>query len=486
MTRGCLCHNVRDMSLVLGDKAVRIGNAFSDKSHSRFSLWLQCYYCLLTISTWYEMDCATTLDSSYPYYCGPRDRTLCTIQPDPDIAGIGVLTSFISIGLLVIFLAFIELWRSGQREFQWKHLYQPTGWISHLPLIDRDGQPTSRPSLADVRRYLEQVYQRPHRTSALSATIFSLADTQFVTGIAITAAMSKKDIVLSHFNLADELGWLGYISACVGLLTTRPNILDSSNNAKRLVRLMVMWVHLGLLIHRAREFDASLGYAEKVHENGPLPPYFRWSFESATVGASVFFFIWSIVGAIVDTMFLWPSHALLADFYFATVVAQAHSSAKNKRLRNNKFIATLMRMFWRFVHVILLFLYWIFLEPFSCNLGNLGFFLWGMVSAFECRRIGNNCMTEEDRPRENELGFGQIVALVLLVAPVISTADLWWDSIKETLLENKRYTESFDLNQPLRPWPAGDASSPRSSSEQLSSLQRGLLREEMRRVSATM
>ncbi|KAH7137330.1 hypothetical protein B0J13DRAFT_559493 [Dactylonectria estremocensis] len=432
------------------------------------------------------MDCATTLNSSYPNYCGPRDDTLCTIQPDPDIAGIGVLASFISIGLLVILLAFPQLWRSEQDGFRWKHLYQPPGWVSHLPLTDRDGQPTSRPSLADVRRYLEQIYQRPHRASALSATIFSLADTQFVTGIAITAAMSKKDIVLSHFNLADELGWLGYISACVGLLTTRPDILDNSNNAKRLVRLIIMWVHLGLLIHRAREFDSSLWYAEKVHENGPLPPYLRWDFESATAGASIFLFVWTIVSAIVDTMFLWPSHALLADFYVAKAVAQAHSSAKNKRLRNNKFVTIIMRIFWRFIHVVLLFLYWMFLEPFGCNLGNLGFFLWGIVSTFEYRRIGRSCMTEDDRPKENELGFGQIVALVLLVAPVINVADLWWDSIKETGLGNKRCAESFESNQPLRPWPAEDVSSLRSSSEQLPSFQRGLLREELRRVSATM
>lgn len=37
-------------------------------------------------------------------------------------------------------------------------------------------------------------------------------------------------------------------------------------------------------------------------------------------------------------------------------------------------------------------------------------------------------MNEKDKDREDELGFGQIIALVLLLAPVINNADLWWDS----------------------------------------------------------
>ncbi|KAF4472809.1 hypothetical protein FALBO_290 [Fusarium albosuccineum] len=197
--------------------------------------------------------------------------TLCTstIQPDPDIAGIGVVSSFISIGSLVILPAFPQIFRNDYERFHWDQLFRPMGWIRYFPLTESDGHRTNKPNLTDAERFLEKMRQETHRTSALSATIFNLADTQFVTGIAIAAAMSKRDIVVAHFSLAHELAWLGYISGTVGLLTTRSDILDRGNNAKRLMRICVMWAHLGLLIHRAREVDASLSYDQKVGENGP-------------------------------------------------------------------------------------------------------------------------------------------------------------------------------------------------------------------------
>ncbi|KAF4472810.1 hypothetical protein FALBO_291 [Fusarium albosuccineum] len=79
-------------------------------------------------------------------------------------------------------------------------------------------------------------------------------------------------------------------------------------------------------------------------------------------------------------------------------------------------------------------LYWIFLEPIFCNVGNLGFFSWGVYAAFKYRKIGHSCMTDDDKPKENEMGFGQIVALVLLIAPAINTADLWWIRSKKDFL----------------------------------------------------
>ncbi|KAF5006938.1 hypothetical protein FDECE_6714 [Fusarium decemcellulare] len=381
------------------------------------------------------MNCSI-LTPSYPRHCGHLENitnldnlveslgnsgnlTLCTIQPDPDIAGIGVVLSFISIGFLVILLAFPQIFRNEYEKFHWDQLFRPMGWIEQFPLRGPNGQRTNKPNLADAKRFLERMRQEKHGTSALSATIFNLADTQFVTGIAIAAAMSKKDIVVAHFSLATELGWLGYISGTVGLLTTRSDVLDRGNNAKRLVRVCVMWAHLGLLIHRLREVDDSLWFAQKVSENGPPTATFRWDFSDPGSRASVFLFVWSIGGAIVDTIFLFPGYAILAYYYFGKALSYARSASRRS-------FSIVLRVCWSFVYLILLGLYWMFLEPVFCNVGNLGFFLWGVVAAFQYRNIGHSCMTDDDKPKENEVGFGQIVALVLLIAPAINTADLWW------------------------------------------------------------
>jgi hypothetical protein len=165
------------------------------------------------------MNCTTTLDYTYPWYCGNGDRSLSTIQPDPDIAGIGVIIALLVYGLLVILPAFWQIWRNMGDEYGWRYVYFPQAWPSDFPLPRVPGSDAPRwPNLKDVRRYFmsehekrlheKQTHEEISRTRALSTWIFSLADTQFIMGIAISCAMGKNGITLVHFSIADELTWL--------------------------------------------------------------------------------------------------------------------------------------------------------------------------------------------------------------------------------------------------------------------------------------
>lgn len=53
------------------------------------------------------------------------------------------------------------------------------------------------------------------------------------------------------------------------------------------------------------------------------------------------------------------------------------------------------------------------------------FFIWGTLAIFSIRRDGAQYMTEEDQNGEGQFGFGQIVALTLLISPVIANAEKW-------------------------------------------------------------
>ncbi|PSN64639.1 hypothetical protein BS50DRAFT_623164 [Corynespora cassiicola Philippines] len=375
------------------------------------------------------MSCEATLDASFPDYCAPPNGSVCTIQPDPDIAGIGVIASFITIGLLVITLAFYQIWRNERDDFEWADLYQPIGWTRDFPMVKNGVRPT-RPGIRDAQEYLahlQDIREDRGHENALSVTIFSLADTQFVTGIAIAGAMSKKDITVAHFSIADELTWLGFISATVGLLATRFEILDKEKkNAKRLLRILVMWTHLGLMIQRAREFNDDLWWASKIHEDNSPTPYLKWDFSDPMNRASVFLLAWSILTAVIDTAFLYAPLALVTYYYAAKVVTQSFLYSRNNWKGRRCISSLLSRMIWAGIYIISLAAYNVFFDPFSANIGNLGFFIWGISEVLKERKIGQSCMNIQDRPKEDEMGFGQMVALILLLAPAINSADLWW------------------------------------------------------------
>ncbi|KAF4971119.1 hypothetical protein FSARC_1952 [Fusarium sarcochroum] len=398
------------------------------------------------------MACSTGLNFTYPVSCGRIDRQgneLCTIQPDPDIAGIGVLVAFITIGITTILLFFAQICLHG---ITLKVLVNPTTLMDDDHLLDCQGAQKPGASFGDARSFIE-ARTEPQTPSPLSATIALLSDTQFFMGIAIASAMSKQDIVLAHFCLAYEMASLGFITSTVGLLMARAELLDKGNVPKRFVRLIFMWILLGLLIHRAREFDDDLYYAEKVHKSGPLAPHLRWDFSDPTSGAGVFFLSWTIGSAVVDSIYVWPALAIFADYYIAKAIRESWLLAKSKR-NNDFFLVTsiVLRILYCFVYVGVLIPYLMFWEPFFCNMAGLGFFIWSIISAFEVRQKGHNCMSPDDRGTEDELGFGQIVALVMLLAPAIGTADLWWDAIQNFFHQRRLHEPSLD-SVPLLDYP---------------------------------
>ncbi|KAF5020019.1 hypothetical protein F66182_7955 [Fusarium sp. NRRL 66182] len=373
------------------------------------------------------MACSATLNSSYPRYCGLSDHegnALCTIQPDPDIAGVGVFASFITIGLTTMILAFYQILRD-QEDMALRQFFKPTSWMEDYPLTDDNGHRIIDPSLANARRWVEANYH-PLTYGALDMIVSALADTQFFMGIAIAAAMSKHDIVVAHFHLCDEMAWLGFITSSLSLLTTRSVNAVKGNSAKRVVRLVLTWALFGLIIHRYREMDDQLFYAQKIHEYGPPVPYLRWDFSYAVARASIFLLFWSIGGIIVETLYLSPTLTVLTDQYITTAIRGAWSLTLEGWPGQHYLFRYSLRGISGFLYFILVCLHAMFWEPLCCNIGNLGFFIWSVHDAFQYRNIGHSCMAEEDMGAENELGFGQIVALVLLLTPVASTADLWW------------------------------------------------------------
>jgi hypothetical protein len=134
------------------------------------------------------------------------------IDPDPDIAGIGVILAFTVIGAVIMSLISIKLFIEWRRDFSLQLCIAP-------PREEGLTEGGRRPTIQDAKRYVEREaadeVQIPGRQGrmALSSTFFGLADTQFASGIAIcAAALAKHDITAYHFSICNEMAWLAQIT----------------------------------------------------------------------------------------------------------------------------------------------------------------------------------------------------------------------------------------------------------------------------------
>ncbi|KAK3376980.1 hypothetical protein B0T24DRAFT_233784 [Lasiosphaeria ovina] len=408
-----------------------------------------------------------------PELCGLSD-TVGYIEPDPDIAGIGVLASFLVTGALVMVLATVQLyrnWLDGDFAFARMLVPCPDPLIPPAPAAAA-GPARKWPTLDDARKYLDDSdgEQPPppqgdadedgdpaawepkgsHAVaapqlpppSALQATLFSLADTQFATGIAVcVAAIVKKDITQAHYLVADEMAWLAWLTSTAGMLTARTALLDAGNGpVKRAVRLAVMWALVALVSFIEVRRDDRLYFAEQVYTGeGPY-----WDLTEADSRASVVLFALSLVGAVIDTASLFPHCAVLMYYYVELFVGWAAppvgTTCKGtaEALRKRAWVAAvggvasllLQLLVWTPVWLAVSMLYLYLFFPATAHLANMFWFVYQTWYAFHWRDIGRSCQAPEDAGNEDEFGFGQVVALTLLISPLIANADLWWDACK--------------------------------------------------------
>lgn len=393
-----------------------------------------------------------------PDSCGIYDYAADEfIDPDPDIAGIGVIVAFTVIGTVTMLLISIKL------SLEWWADLEPIHFI--LPPVDELTQDGKWPTLEDARRFVQSeaddkaVKQTPGRlfNVALSSTLFGLADTQFASGIAIcVAAFAKRDITKYHYMICNEMAWMAVIASSGGFVTAR-TVYDNANIAKKGSRVALMWIltALALAVDFSRNDD--IGYAEQVFTAGP------WKDESVTI-TSLFnglLYASTVFGLIFDTISLWPQYALLAYYYSERSLVAFYPPFDNplvyfpsrrwRQCGGQTTIRGAARHFGahlaRFVFIFALWvplwlgvvgLYWFTLQPVMVHLANCGFFFWGVGSTFKWRGEGRQCMKDDESDAEDKYGFGQVVALTLLISPIVANADAWYGTYRShTAMEIK-------------------------------------------------
>ncbi|KAL6857579.1 hypothetical protein ACO1O0_005020 [Amphichorda felina] len=353
------------------------------------------------------------------------------IEPDPDIAGIGVLSAFIITGSLVMILAMIKILIVELPGFRLSHLVCPQA--TEIPTRG------NRPTFSDAKTYLrgeeakdDSQSVNEERPSALSDTLFSLGDTQFAMGIAIAvAAIAKRDITLYHYLVCDEMAWLGLISSTAGLLTSR-KLLEEPGSVKKAVRIILMWALFGLVFWIEVSRNDFIEFAEPVWERGRA-----WNISNAEGVLSLILLILSACSVVIDTVAMFPELGLLlyhyVDRYMSWLTRLPQSSPASDLTQSPWVRIALRGVFGKALFMLIWFpfwllnvaLYWFLFQPVITQLGNIFFFMWGVQSTFRWREEGRKYMKADEIKKEDDFGFGQVVALTMLISPIIANVDLW-------------------------------------------------------------
>lgn len=260
-----------------------------------------------------QLDMATTdTQNCAPAFCGTCDF----MNPDPDIAGIGVILSFIIIGGAIMSLVTIQIF------INLRHTKPCEFFFPDIEPLTEDGR---WPGVEDARKFLLKA-ESEHgdndksdpkllARAALASTLFGLADTQFATGIAIClAAFVKRDISCYHYLICNETAWLALICSPAGFLTAR-TVLDSANIVKKVLRAVLMWCLFGLVAALEFRRNDSIGYAEQVFAAGPF-----LDMSSDNAKFSLVLFVGTVIGMVIDTVSLVPEWGVLMYYYVETII----------------------------------------------------------------------------------------------------------------------------------------------------------------------
>ncbi|KAK1836728.1 hypothetical protein QBC39DRAFT_58029 [Podospora conica] len=143
------------------------------------------------------------------------------LEPDPDIAGIGVLLAFILLSTLTLLasLFHLVLVESDHRRDPKHTVYSPFDRRARDLVARFSPHPVLRKTLFDL--------------------VLSLSDTQLVTGTAVLLATiirlhsASSDVSVYHFSMAQNLGWLSSNAQLVGMLTVRVESVGSLKEGRR-------------------------------------------------------------------------------------------------------------------------------------------------------------------------------------------------------------------------------------------------------------
>ncbi|CAH0058130.1 unnamed protein product [Clonostachys solani] len=365
------------------------------------------------------------------------------IKPDPDAAGIGVVSSSIAVGALIMVLVAIKIMRELREDSNLMDLFRPRTALAPNP-----GQWVT---VKDAKVCLGLHQDVQDRVSILDLTIFSLADIQLSVGIATAvAAIAKRDILVYHYWVSLEICWLVFMASTAGFAITADPFMVS-NLERNIIRTVFIWCLFILTLYLFFRIDDTRALNKRAYD---APGY--WSKKLPEFALELALLMHTMVSLIRQTICLSRVNLLLVDYYIkaplnriSRFLNQSWSRLITVKDEMPSFstqnfdsivlvcLRILCLLFLKITGCVawcfFLLVYWVSTVPPITHSLSIFFFIRETSVIFSIRRNGAQYMTEEDQGGEGQFGFGQIVALTLLISPVIANAENWFEAFRSWL-----------------------------------------------------
>ncbi|KAF1997646.1 hypothetical protein P154DRAFT_622348 [Amniculicola lignicola CBS 123094] len=330
--------------------------------------------------------------------CAKFNPENCTVlnqivDPDPDIAGIGVILGFLATTCFAIAISFSIL------------------FLDHYPRICNFWRHnvSKNPEEYVDNRGLGPYWRSPEFWSiVLSKNLLSFSDTQLVTGLAIqfTGFIKHCQISIYHFQIVVQLAFLTTVTHLLAVITLRDYFVD--NKWVNLPRVFFMLCNLALLGYTSfvaysyelsgLDRSSNLACFFKGH-HPPFPAAFGGKWAALFVGGI------AVQASIIFTMYFLPSS----------------SKARKGQVKKGR---------WFYMWLGSLFRTW-FIAPLYAGYGLV---MAGLeLKKTDALGIAAVRINGED---ERQWGFGQFLPLLLLALPIFAGWESFWEE-KEP--ERNRY-----------------------------------------------
>jgi hypothetical protein len=355
--------------------------------------------------------------------------TTDTLSPDPDIAGIGVILSFIIVNGITIIVTSISI------------------LFIHLETLELGGFDLA------IHKLLKYLGMKPVSSSlsedeikfwldTLEKILLGLSDTQLLTGIAILiAGYLKCSISVYHSTIIADLAWFASGTHLSSLSILKHYLMKYSITMGLRIFLLLLMAGLFLSLtlyqgHRnwydSAAIPAQCLFADGLEMVGGRP--------SVWMGVNIFFILLGYGTSILE---LFPQYGSKSAFFVGIYDKVVHwtscaikslwktilgQTADDTWIPGKAQIALSLLGIGPLVIVwaILQFFYQMIDSYFIDVIFNIFWWVFGLVSLLSDRINGQSNMEEEDKPVENQWGFGQVIPMFLILLPMMTVWEVWY------------------------------------------------------------
>jgi hypothetical protein len=284
-------------------------------------------------------------------------------------------------------------------------------------------------------------------SNSLYAIIMAISDQQIITGIAILSAsiraLEQRSITVYHFNIIMDMAWLSSNVNLICLCVMR-SFLDSTHLSNaisysrshspvpRFLRIVAMLVLAALLLHCSSISGYELW---DDHVNCPALCITRGKRGGYPHRQMIVTFIFVIQSYTFQIARVTPA----IRRFFSKALKPRFQSLDQKmtgRLENSTFRLLLYAGVRRAAVV----LWYFFTSDFEFMLEMLAWFVLGLYWTFTDRKEGHNHMEHDEIWKENHIGFGQLVPLLLIVLATLAGMEAYICKLYISISRNLKLT----------------------------------------------